>query len=117
MSYFQIAVLPVPSVNKAAYQHMAQAMAPLFKGYGALQVFEGWGDMVPDGEITSLPMAVKLETNETVVVSFIEWPDADTAMACMRAMETDPQFTELYKDMPFDGSRMIFGSFETLLKQ
>lgn len=90
-------------------------MSPLFKEYGALQVFEGWGAMVPEGELTSLPLAVKLEPGETVCASFIEWPDPETADACMAAMATDSRFSAA-GEMPFDGSRVVFGTFETLLK-
>ncbi|SFI51267.1 DUF1428 domain-containing protein [Celeribacter neptunius] len=115
MSYFQIAVFPVPSGNRDAYQSFTTKMSPLFKEYGALQIFEGWGSMVPEGDLTSLPLAVKLEEGETVCTSFIEWPDAATAEACMAAMASDARFAEA-GDMPFDGKRMIFGGFETLLK-
>lgn len=115
MSHFQIAVIPVPTENRDAYKALAIQMGALFKEYGALQVFEGWGAFVPPGEITSLPMAVKLEEGETVVTSFIEWPDATAAQTCMEAMRTDKRFAAA-GDMPFDGKRMIFGSFETLLK-
>lgn len=117
MSYFQIAVIPVPTQSRTQYETIAAKMAPLFMEYGAVQMFEGWGSMVPPGEVTSLPMAVQLKDDETVVVSFIEWPDAEKAMACMEAMETDPRFAETGADMPFDGKRMIFGTFETMLKR
>lgn len=117
MSYFQIAVIPVPTAHRNQYKTVAETMAPLFMEYGALQLFEGWGSMVPPGEVTSLPTAVQLKEDETVVVSFIEWPDEAKAMACMAAMETDPRFAEMGADMPFDGQRMIFGTFETLLKR
>ncbi|EKE73457.1 MULTISPECIES: DUF1428 domain-containing protein [Roseobacteraceae] len=115
MSYFQIAIIPVPTAQKEAYLRVSTGMAPFFKEFGALQVFEGWGAFVPPGEVTSLPMAVQLGPDETVVTSFIEWPDMASAEACMTAMETDERIAAL-GDMPFDGKRMIFGTFETLLK-
>ena len=75
---------------------------------------ECWGDDVPDGEVTSFPMAVRKEPGETVVFSWIEWPDKATRDKCMGAMRSDPRF-EAMGAMPFDGKRMIFGGFEPIV--
>ena len=42
---------------------------------GKTQTTSGcWGDDVPEGEVTSFPMAVKSAPDETVVFSWIHWP-------------------------------------------
>lgn len=69
MSYVDGYVLAVETNNKQAYKAMAEEMAVVFKEHGAISVVESWGDDVPDGEVTSLPMAVKCKEDETVVFS------------------------------------------------
>lgn len=112
MSYFDGMITPVPLANKAAYHAMALQAWELFRSHGALSMREGWGDDVPLGEVTSLPMAVKLQEGEVVVFSWIEWPDKPTRDAAWGAIMSDP---EAMSDMPFDGSRMAWGGFQVLV--
>lgn len=114
MSYVFGFLTPVPVANKQAYIDSAKAAWPLFKDYGALGMTEGWQADVPDGEVTSFPMAVKREEGEVVVFSWVMWPDKATADACMASMETDERWQQMA--MPFDGKRMIFGGFETVFE-
>jgi len=74
MLYIDGFVLAVPTANKEIYKKHAQTTAVIFKEYGALKLVECWGDNVPGGELTSFPMAVKCEQDETVVFSWISWP-------------------------------------------
>ncbi|MEL7488560.1 MAG: DUF1428 domain-containing protein, partial [Pseudomonadota bacterium] len=69
----------------------------------------------PDGEVTSFPMAVKLEPEETVVFSWIEWPSKEARAAGMEKAMKDPRLQPGENPMPFDGKRMIFGGFETVV--
>lgn len=117
MSYVNGFLAPVPAANKDAYIESARAASVLFKAFGATRMRECWGVDVPDGEVTSFPMAVKKAEDEVVVFSWIEWPDKATSDACMAAMETDPRWQEVFKDgMPFDGKRMIYGGFESVFE-
>ena len=68
MSYIDGFVVPVPTGNRDKYIELAREMAEIFKECGAMSVTECWGDDVPDGEVTSFPMAVKLEPGETVCI-------------------------------------------------
>ena len=113
MSYVSGFLAAVPVANKDAYLASARKSWPLFKEYGALSMHENWEADVPDGELTSFPMAVKREKGEAVVFSWITWPDANTCNACWATMETDERWREMM-DMPFDGKRMVFGGFETI---
>ncbi|MHA7872038.1 MAG: DUF1428 domain-containing protein [Hyphococcus sp.] len=117
MTYVDGFVLAVPTAKKEAYRKLAEDMAPIFKKHGAMSLIECWGDDVPDGEVTSFPMAVKCAEDETVVFSWIAWPDKETrdggnkrVMAELEAAGMDPA------DSPFDGKRMIFGGFQTLVE-
>ena len=76
---------------------------------------ETWGSDVPTGKVTDFYQAVAAQDDETVVFSWMEWPDKATADASWQKMENDPAMKDL-PEMPFDGSRMIFGGFETLFE-
>ena len=116
MSYVDGYVLAVPTANKNAYLELAQVAANVFKENGALSVVECWGDDVPDGEVTSFPMAVQLAEDETVVFSWIIWPSKEIRETGMQKTMADPRLEAFENNMPFDGQRMIFGSFETLIE-
>lgn len=109
-------VAPAPSANKEAYTRFARQAAPVFKELGALSVVDAWGDDVPEGKLTSMPMAVKLEPGETVAFGWITWPDKATRDAGMKAAMVDERMMPDDGVMPFDGKRMIFGGF-TLINQ
>lgn len=114
MSYIDGFLAAVPAANKEAYVDHARKAWPTFQKYGARAMQECWGDDVPDGKLTSFPMAVKLEPGEVVVFSWVEWPDKATRDACWAASETDPDFQSM-GEMPFDGSRMIYGGFAPIV--
>ena len=87
----------------------------VFKEYGALKVVECWGDDVPDGKVTSFPMAVQKKDDETVVFSWIVWPSRETRDAGMKKMMEDPRMQPDSNPMPFDGKRLIYGGFNVLV--
>ncbi len=95
-------------------RHAIEAV-DVFEEYGALQFVESWGDDVPDGKITSFPMAVKCKPDETVVFSWIAWPDRATRDAGMAKVMTDPRMNMESNPMPFDGKRLIYGGFQLIL--
>jgi uncharacterized protein YbaA (DUF1428 family) len=108
-------VIPVPKAKREAYRQIAEMAAPVFKDHGALKVVECWGDDVPDGKLTSFPMAVKTEPNETVVFSWIIWPSKEARDAGNKKAMEDPRMKLPPEGAPFDSKRMIFGGFEVLL--
>jgi uncharacterized protein YbaA (DUF1428 family) len=115
MAYVDGFVVAVPTANRAAYLKLAQDAAVVFKEYGALQVVECWGDDVPEGKLTSFPMAVKCTADETVVFSWIVWPSRVVRNEAQKKVMADPRM-QPGADMPFDGKRLIYGGFETMLE-
>lgn len=111
-SYVDGFLLAVPTANKEAFRQHATDAAQLFKEHGALAVIECWGDDVPEGKLTSMPMAVKCKEDETVVFSWIAWPSREARDTGMQAVMADPRCN---MDMPFDGKRLIFGGFRVLV--
>lgn len=108
-------VLAVKSDRKDAYLEVARTVGKVFREYGATRVVECWGDEVPEGKITSFPMSVKCEPGETVVFSWLEFPDKDTHDACMKAIESDPRMKPPESSDISDPARMIFGGFSVIL--
>ena len=113
MSYIDGFVVPVPAGNKDAYRAGAAKAWALFKEWGATRQVECWGDDVPDGKVTDFKRAVDAKDGETVVFSWIEWPSKEVRDKGSKAMMEDPEMKDM--DMPFDGKRMIYGGFATLL--
>jgi len=116
MNYIDGFVLAVPTANRDTYKHVAEKAAPIFKKHGALNVVECWGDDVPDGKVTSFPMAVKKAEDETVVFSWITWPDRQTRDEGMKKAMGDMENLFDDKTPPFDGQRMIYGGFEAIVE-
>lgn len=117
MSYVDGFVLAVPTANKQCYLELAKTVSAIFKEYGALKVVECWGDDVPEGELTSFPMAVKRQPDETVVFAWIVWPSRQARDEGMAKAMADPRMCSDNQTLPFDGKRMIFGGFEVILEE
>jgi uncharacterized protein YbaA (DUF1428 family) len=107
-------VVPVPEGKRDAYHELASKMAKEFRNHGATRVIEAIGDDVPKGEVTDFYRAVKAEDGETVVFSFIEWPDKQTRDDAWQKIMADESLKP-QGDMPFDGKRMFWGGFEKIL--
>ena len=116
MGYTDGFVVPVPAANKNAYREMATKAAAVFKEYGAVRVVEAWGDDLPDGKVTDYKGAVKAKGDEQVVYSWIEWPSREHHDAVWPKIMADERMKPDRATMPFDGQRMIYGSFSPVLE-
>lgn len=115
MSYVDGFVIAVPTAKKETYRKHAELAAGVFKENGALTVVECWGDDVPEGKLTSFPMAVQRKPDETVVFSWITWPSKKVRDEGMKKVMEDPRLQPETNPMPFDGKRMIYGGFEVIV--
>ena len=104
MSYVDGFILAVPKKNLAAYKKMATLAGKIWMEYGALSYAECVADDVKPGKWTSFPQSVKLKKGEVVVFSKVM---KDERMA--KYMNA--------KAMPFDGKRMIYGGFKTMIEK
>ena len=114
MTYVDGFVTAVPTADKETYRAHCQQMAAVFKEYGALEVIDTWGDDVPEGKLTSFPMAVKREDGETVCLGWIRWPSKAQRDEAWQKVMADPRLQATAP--PFDGKRMIYGGFELISK-
>ena len=119
MSYIDGFVIAVPTANKQKFIDHARMADPVFVEMGATRILECWEDDVKDGKVTDFRRAVAAEAGESVVFSWIEWPDKSTrdiAMAKMMSGDmNDPRMDPAKNPMPFDGKRMIFGGFNPVV--
>lgn len=125
MPYLDCYLVPVPRANRAAYEALARLSATVVKEHGALRMLECWADESGPEANTYHADAVRQESadysdfrkaagagpDETVVISYVEWPDKATRDAGMAKVTADPRM--LFADMPpvFDGRRLIAGGF------
>ena len=115
MNYVDGFVAAVPTANRDKFLRHAQDAAVVFKEHGALQVVECWGNDVPEGKLTSFPMAVQRKDDEAVIFSWITWPSKAVRDAGMAKVMADLRLQPDKNPMPFDGKRMIYGGFEMIV--
>lgn len=115
MSYIDGYLVPVPTAQKEAYRAMAEKTAVIFKDCGAVRVVEAWGDDLPDGKVTDFKRAVNAVDGENTVFSWVEWPDKATRDAGMKAFMEHPDLSGM-TEAPFDGKRMVLGSFVAIVE-
>lgn len=123
MSYIDGFVIAVPTANKQKFIDHANTADSMFIDMGATRVIECWGDDVSEGSTTDFRKAVKANEDESIVFSWIEWPDKATRDAGMAKLEAamedpdnaDPRMDPVKNPMPFDGKRMIFGGFRPVV--
>ena len=115
MQYIDAYVAAVPTANKDAYRAHTKQTAVVFKDHGAIKLVENWGGAAPDGELTSFPKAVQCKSDETVEFSWIIWPSKAVRDAPMEQAMSDPRLSDGNNPIPFDGTRLIYSGFETIV--
>ena len=115
MPYIDGFVAAVPTANKQKFIDHASACDAAFLDHGAIRVVECWGDDVPHGTLTDFYRAVQAKDDETVVFSWIEWPDKAARDTGWAAAMKDPRLSP-DKPMPFDGKRLIYGGYAPVLE-
>jgi uncharacterized protein YbaA (DUF1428 family) len=116
--YLDSFVLPVPKKKLQAYRRMARKAGKLWRELGALEYRECIADDVKVGKWTSFPRSVKLKPGETVIFGLVAYKSRAHRDRVIALAMKDPRLAKLYhaKPMPFDGKRMIYGGFKTLVK-
>jgi uncharacterized protein YbaA (DUF1428 family) len=108
-------VIPVPKKNMKAYTKMAKASAKAWKKCGALKYVESVADDVAKGKVTSFPRSVKLKGGETVVFIYAVYKSRAHRDRVMAKVMKDKKLMAMWEEMPFDGMRMIWGGFKTMV--
>lgn len=108
-------VVPVPKKNLKAYLKMAKLGCKIWMEYGALGYYECVADDVKKGKWTSFPRSVKLKPSEIVFFSWITYKSRKHRDQIMKKVMKDPRLGGFMTNMPFDGKRMIWGGFKTMI--
>jgi uncharacterized protein YbaA (DUF1428 family) len=116
MPYVDGFVVAVPKANLEAYKAMSQTAGEVWKEYGALTYVECVGDDTPYGEVTSFPRAVQAKEDEVVVFSWITYESREARDRINKQVMADERLKGSMDNAPFDGKRMIYGGFTTLLE-
>ena len=117
MRYVDGFVLPVPKRKLRAYRRMAQKAGKIWREHGALEFRECVADDVKPGKWTSFPQSVKLKAGETVVFAYIVFKSRAHRDRVNAKVMKDPRLADMMdpKNMPFDGKRMFWGGFKTIV--
>jgi uncharacterized protein YbaA (DUF1428 family) len=118
MAYVDGFIVAVPKKNIAAYRKMSITCGKVWREHGALDYREWVAEDVKVGKLTSFPRAVKLKPNETVVFSWITYKSRAQRDKVNARVIADPRLKDMMnpKKTPFDGKRLIYGGFESLVK-
>ena len=111
-------VVPVPKKQLDAYRRMARKAGKVWREHGALEYRECIADDVKPGKVTSFPQSVKLKPDETVVFSWIVYKSRKHRDSVNAKVMKDPRLASMMdpKTMPFDGKRMFWGGFKTIVE-
>lgn len=109
-------VIPVPKKKLKEYLKFAKMAAKIWIDHGALEYIECVADDVKKGKVTSFPQSVKLKSNETVVFSWAIYKSrAHRDRVLAKAMKDPRMPSDDPSAWPFDGMRVIFGGFKTIV--
>lgn len=115
MTYVDGFVLAVKKDRLDDYKALAEKAQGIWFEYGATGYVEAVADDVPYGELTSFPRAVQAQEDEVVIFSWITYPSRDVRDDVMKKVMEDERLKGDMATMPFDGKRMIYGGFTTIV--
>jgi uncharacterized protein YbaA (DUF1428 family) len=117
MPYVDGFIVAVPKKKLRAYAQLSKKAGKVWREYGALDYREWVADDVKPGKLTSFPQSVKLKAGETVVFAWITYKSRAQRDKINAKVMADPRLKEMTEGPPpFDGKRMIYGGFESLVK-
>lgn len=116
MPYVDGYVLAVPNDRLEDYMKLAETAGYVWMEHGALSYTECVADDVPYGELTSFPRAVQAGKDETVIYGWITFDSREDRDEINRKVMADPRLKiPEGTTLPFDGKRMIYGGFKSII--
>lgn len=117
MPYIDGFLIAVPKKNVDTYRKISRKCGKIWREFGALDYREAVADDVDMGKVTSFPRAVKMKPDETVIFAYILYKSRKDRDRINKKVMADPRMAKMMgpDKMPFDGKRMIFGGFKTIV--
>ena len=116
--YIDAFVIPVPRANLDTYKRMSAEWGNANVRQGALYYSDSISDDAEPGKLTSFPQAVQLKDGEVIALAWVVYQNKADRERISKAVMDDPQFKESMdpSKMPFDGKRMVFGGFKSMIQ-
>lgn len=117
-SYVDGFVIPIPKKKVDDYRRIARKAGKVWKEHGAVAYMECMADDVKPGKWTSFPQAVKLKAGEVVFFSWIVYKSRKHRDSVNAKVMRDPRLASMMNPqaMPFDGKRLIYGGFKSVVE-
>lgn len=111
-------VLPVPRDRLDDYRKLARKAGKIWREFGALDYCECVADDVKPGKWTSFPQSVKLKPDEVVVFAWITYKSRRDRDRINAKVMQDPRLASMHNpaNVPFDGKRMFWGGFKSIVR-
>lgn len=115
--YIDAIVIPVPRANLDSYKHASEEWGNACLRHGALYYSDSISNDAQPGKVTSFPQAVQLKDGEVIALAWVVYRNKEERNRINKAVMEDPQLKESMdpSNMPFDGKRMFWGGFETIV--
>jgi uncharacterized protein YbaA (DUF1428 family) len=116
-NYIDAIVIPVPRANLETYKRMSQEWGDAHIRHGALYYSDSISDDIQPGKVTSFPQAVQLKDDEVAALAWVVYRNKEDRDRISKEVMEDPQLKDAMdpSKMPFDGKRMFWGGFETIV--
>ena len=118
MAYVDGFVIPIPKKNLPVYRRIARKAGKIWKEHGALEYRECVGDDLNNkGMGKPFPKLASTKGGETVLFSYIVYKSKAHRDRVNAKVMKDPRITRMMGDeaMPFDGKRMSYGGFRSIV--
>src|SRR6185369_2476548 len=115
--YYDVIVIPVPRSQLDTYKRLSVEWGNAHLRHGALYYSDSISDDAQPGKVTSFPQAVQLKDGEVIALAWVVYRSKEDRDRISKAVMEDPQLKESMDSskMPFDGKRMFWGGFETII--
>lgn len=115
--YIDAIVIPISRANLDAYKRMSEEWGKACIRHGALYYSDSISDDAQPGKLTSFHQAVQLKEDELIALAWVVYRNKDERDRISKAVMDDPQLKESMdpSKTPFDGKRMFWGGFETII--
>jgi uncharacterized protein YbaA (DUF1428 family) len=115
-NYIDAIVIPVPRANLDTYKRMSEEWGKAHLRHGALYYSDSISDDAQPGKVTSFPQAVQLKDGEVIALAWVVYRSKEDRDRIGKAVMEDPQLKiNAPSKMPFDGKRMFWGGFATII--